>query len=109
MYWKITTNVGDKVDNASGANFKADFTVDSSLSVEHFNQKATISIVSDEIRFFKNGAFEISIFNLAGKRIKQIENTFSKNHMLPLNLEKGVYIVQVREGQYLNNYKILVR
>jgi|SaaInlLV_10m_DNA_1039704.scaffolds.fasta_scaffold30927_1 hypothetical protein len=109
LYWKITTNVGDKVDNASGVNFKADFTVDSSLSVGHFNQKDTISIVSDEIHFFKNGAFEISIFNLAGKRIKQIENTFSKNHMLPLNLEKGVYIVQVREGQYLNNYKTLVQ
>ena len=108
-YWKITTNVGDKDDNASGTNYKASFTVDSSLSVERFNQNEAVSILSDKVHFFKSGAFEISIFNLAGKHIKRIDNTFSKNHMLPLNLEKGIYIVQVREGQYLNSYKTLVQ
>lgn len=108
VYWKITSNVGDKLDNNSGANYKANFTVDSSLSAESFNLNNAVSILSNKIHFLKSGAFEISIFNLVGKQIKRVENTYSKNHILPLYLEKGIYLVQVRENQRLNNYKMFV-
>ena len=104
----MTSNVGDKLDNNSGANYKANFTVDSSLSAESFNLNNAVSILSNKIHFLKSGAFEISIFNLVGKQIKRVENTYSKNHILPLYLEKGIYLVQVRENQRLNNYKMFV-
>ena len=108
-YWKITTNVGDKLDDNSGSNVKSTFTVDSSLSVESFNQNNAVSMLSNEIYFHRNGTFEISVYNLLGMKVKRIENTFNKNHILPLYLEKGIYLVQVRENQHLNNYKMLVR
>lgn len=108
VYWKIATNEGDKFDNNSSSNYKASFTVDSSLSLENFNRNNAVSILSNEIHFHKTGTFEISIYNLLGKQVKHFKNTFSKGHMLPLHLKKGIYITQVRGNQHLKNYKMLV-
>lgn len=108
VFWKITSNLGDKFDNNSGENFKSTFTVDTSLIEENVEQIRTTSIMSNEIYFNKTGTFEICIFNLLGKQVKHFKNTFSKGHILPLNIKNGIYILQIKENHHFNNYKILI-
>ena len=64
--------------------------------------------MSNEIYFHKTGTFEISVFNLLGTQVKNFKNTFNKGHIMPLNIKKGIYIVQVKENHHFNNYKILM-
>ena len=108
VYWKITSNVGDRFDNNTGENFKSTFTVDTSLIEQDVVQRRTTSIISNEIYFHKTGTFEISVFNLLGTQVKHFKNTFSKGHIMPLNIKKGIYILQVKENHRFNNYKILM-
>lgn len=108
VYWKIHSNVGDKLDDNSGEYFKSTFTVDPSLSEEFIQQNRTISVMPNEIYFNRTGTFEISIFNILGTQVKHFKNTFTKGHILPLNFNRGVYILQVEENNHLNNYKMLV-
>jgi len=109
VFWKITNEGADDVyDSNSGSNFKSTFTVDPSLSEEFIKQNRTISVMPNEIYFNKTGTFEISIFNILGTQVKHFKNTFTKGHILPLNFNRGVYILQVEENNHLNNYKMLV-
>ena len=108
VYWKITSNVGDKFDNNAGENFKSTFTVDTSLSEQNVEQSKTVSIMSNEIYFHKTGTFKISVYSLLGTQVKHFRNTFTKGHILPLDIKKGVYILQVKENNHFNNHKMLV-
>ena len=108
VFWKITSNLGDKFDNNSGENFKSTFTVDTSLREENVEQIRTTSIMCNEIYFNKTGTFEISVFNLLGRQVKHFKNTFNKGHIMPLNIKNGVYILQIKENHHFNNYKILI-
>ena len=95
IYWKITSNVGDKFDHDSGSNFKSSFTVDSSLNVDTFKNDNPALVLPNKIYFQKSGEFEISIFNMIGSQIKRINNNFNEDQVLHLDLERGIYFYVV--------------
>ena len=108
VYWKITSNVGDKLDNGSGSNFKSSFTVDSSLNINALEFDNPVLVIPNKIYFQKSGAFEIAIFNMLGSQIKRIDSNFNKNQILYLNLERGVYLINIKESQHSTTYKMPV-
>ncbi len=108
IYWKITSNVGDKLDNDSGSNFKSSFTVDSSLSMNTLEKESSVLILPNEIYFQKSSAFEITIFNMIGSQIKRVNNNFNKGQVLHLNLERGIYLINIKENQRFITYKMPV-
>ena len=108
IYWKITSNVGDKFDDNSGSNFKSSFTVDSSLSVGTFENDNTVLVLPNKIYFQKSDAFEIAVFNMLGSQIKRIDSNFNKDQALPLDLERGIYLITVKDSQNTKTYKMPV-
>lgn len=110
IYWKITSNVGDKFDYDSGSNFKSSFTVDSSLSVGTFENDNPVLVLPNKIYFQKSGAFEIAVFNMLGSQIKRIDSNFNKNQALHLDLERGIYLINIKESesQHFKTYKMPV-
>lgn len=108
IYWKITSNVGDKFDDNSGSNFKSSFTVDSSLSLDTIANDNPVLIFPNKIYFQKPGVFEIVVFNMLGSQIRRIYSNFNKDQVLHLDLQRGIYLINVKESKHSKAYKMPV-
>ena len=100
--------VGDKIDDNTGSNFKSSFTVDSSLSLDTIANDNPVLIFPNKIYFQKPGVFEIVVFNMLGSQIRRIYSNFNKDQVLHLDLQRGIYLINVKESKHSKAYKMPV-
>ena len=109
VYWKTTTNIGDRFDNNSGSNFKATFTVDPSLDLNDVTDDAKlVSVYNNQIMFHKDGNYEVMIYDLSGRRVLHDTKNVVKSQKIDLFLNQGLYIIQAKLEEKTTNMKMLV-
>ena len=96
VYAEADTNVGAKYSNNGGANYKATFTVSSTLAVGDINSSNFKSFVSGgKLYTSKKGNVNVQVVDFSGRIIKTF-NTKSTLNGIELNLpKKGNYILKV--------------
>ena len=96
VYSVAYTNKGEKYSSNSGANYRAYFTISSSLSVGDISNAKTKSFVSEgKLYTSQKGNLDIQVYDFSGKLVKKL-NTNSSSNGLELNLpKKGNYLVKV--------------
>ena len=96
VYTDADTNVGTKYSSNGSANYKATFTVSSSLAVGDINKSKTPSFFSEgKLYTSQKGNLDVQVYDFSGKLVKKF-NANNVSSGLELNLpKKGNYLVKV--------------
>lgn len=106
-YFLITTDdLSRQSDDLRGTDYG--FNASTVLSINSFNLNQDIVPLNGQIKFLTDGQFEIKVFDVLGKKIKDISLAVNSGmiHDLRLN-SNGIYIVKISSGESTKMIKML--
>jgi len=115
VYWKITTNQGNRFDNNNGQNFRATFTIGTPIGITENGQISQLELypnpTNSGITINVNGPGQLEIADLSGRMVHRIplQNQVTSSWIDLSDLQKGMYLIIFREEHgRISTQKVLV-